>query len=200
MVARSLVELLQGFDIKAAELTWTSYSRLKQELVNNKPDVLLVDPMIKSLDPIQFISEVESAVDTSVSMMAVDGSSERLDEAVVAGASGFISLDTSVEDFINSLKLLSQGNVVATTPAETTLADIAVQSPSLESSRSKLSAREMEITELVASGLTNRELADRFELTEGTVKVHMRNIFRKLQISNRAELASFAHMSGIALG
>jgi two-component system nitrate/nitrite response regulator NarL len=189
--------LLNHFEIEAIEIPWTNVSRLRRQMEKINPDVYLVDPAIKSLNPGRLVSELEMTVDASVSMMAVDGSAEGLDEAVSAGANGFVTMDTSVEEFVDSLKLLAKGNIVATASTETTLADIASPTSQVPESRAQLSPRELEITEFVAGGLTNREMAERFELTEGTVKVHLRNIFRKLNISNRAELASFAHVSGI---
>lgn len=197
VIAQSLVALLAQFDIDAVALAWNGMSKIKKDLSETPTDVLLLDPAISSLDPGEVVHQVEGAQGMAVSMMAVDGTTELLDEAVSAGASGFVSMDTSVDEFIGSLMLLSQGNVVATTSSETTLADIAVPTPTPSSARGQLSGRELEITEQVAQGHTNREIGEYFELTEGTIKVHLRNIFRKLNISNRAELASFAHVAGI---
>jgi len=55
-----------------------------------------------------------------------------------------------------------------------------------------LSKRENEITLLMATGLSNKELARKLNLAEGTIKIHLHNIYKKLGISNRTELAGFA--------
>jgi two-component system nitrate/nitrite response regulator NarL len=53
-----------------------------------------------------------------------------------------------------------------------------------------LSSREQEITSLVSAGLSNKEVARKLELTEGTIKVHLHNIFRKARVTNRTALAA----------
>jgi two-component system nitrate/nitrite response regulator NarL len=60
-----------------------------------------------------------------------------------------------------------------------------------------LSSREQEITSLVSSGLSNKEVARRLKLTEGTIKVHLHHIFRKTRVSNRTALAAL--MNGYTL-
>ena len=59
-----------------------------------------------------------------------------------------------------------------------------------------LTARELEILRLVASGLRNKAIADRLFVTEGTVKIHLHNMFRKLQVGNRVALTLLAHSKG----
>lgn len=60
-----------------------------------------------------------------------------------------------------------------------------------------LSGREREIVRLAASGLRNRAIADRLSITEGTVKVHMHNIYEKLDVTSRVELAQYARENGL---
>jgi len=65
------------------------------------------------------------------------------------------------------------------------------------SDKSTLTYRENQIATLVAKGLTNGDIAGQLGLVEGTVKIHVRNIFRKLGLSNRAELTGFVLRSGL---
>ena len=61
----------------------------------------------------------------------------------------------------------------------------------------RLTAREREVLEQVAHGLSNREIAERLTIAETTVKNHLRNILAKLQLRNRVELAAYAYQTGI---
>jgi len=62
-----------------------------------------------------------------------------------------------------------------------------------------LTPRELEIVRMVASGLRNRAIGERLFISEGTVKIHLHNIFRKLAVSGRLELAAHAQRSGLGL-
>ncbi|MDA0596821.1 MAG: response regulator transcription factor [Chloroflexi bacterium] len=130
----------------------------------------------------------------------IDQTPGLLERAVASGANGFISLSMSKEDFINSLRLLAAGQVVATGADVTTLAHVAIADTEPYSAESVrlLSRREVQIAGLIADGGSNKKIASQLDLAEGTVKVHVRNIFVKLGISNRSELTSFAIRSGLS--
>ena len=120
-----------------------------------------------------------------------------MNEAVASGANGYISLSVSDADLIASLQLLAAGQVVAIGPSITSLADVAIAALLSANDTTVLTDRENQVSILVANGLTNRDIADQLGLVEGTVKIHVRNIFRKLGLSNRAELTGFVLRSGL---
>jgi DNA-binding NarL/FixJ family response regulator len=61
----------------------------------------------------------------------------------------------------------------------------------------ELTPREVELVRLAASGLRNREMSRRLAISEGTVKMHLHNVYRKLQLQNRVELANYARQKGL---
>lgn len=197
VIARSLCLLLSEAEQDAMGIEWTDLADLTVTLGALKPDVLLADPTIEGLDVQAMVKAVQDDSDISVSLFAIDGTADQLGEAASAGAHGYISLNTAIDEFLASVQLLATGNAVATSDTSTTLADIVAESIESENSVSELTPREREITELVASGMTNKAMAHRLELSAGTVTVHLRNIFRKIGISNRTELTGYAHRSGI---
>lgn len=200
VISESLVQLFRSRDIEAVGFVWKNTSELVTNLRDTAVSVVLLDPMIEGLLGPEVVDEISKVSDVAVTFIAVDNSPEKLDEATLAGAQGHVSLDVSVDEFVNLINLLAEGNVVATASSDTSLADIAsvLVAGNLQNEVAVLSNRESEIVKLVATGLTNRSLADRLEVTEGTIKVHIRNIFRKLGISNRTELVIFAQRTGIA--
>ena len=63
-----------------------------------------------------------------------------------------------------------------------------------------LTGRELEILQLVAAGATNSEVARKLWVTEQTIKFHLRNVYRKLDVANRTEASHFAHVNGLVDG
>lgn len=170
-------------------------------LDETQPDVVLVDPEFPNvnLDEVTRAARQRTEV-TAVAVISGAEDPEYVDAAVESSAHGFVSLRSSPEEFVSSLRLLAEGHMVVTGPEVETLADLATgESPHsrADSQTGEFTPREAGIAELVAKGLINRELAERLDLAEGTVKVHLRNMFRKLGVSNRAELAAYAQRVGI---
>ena len=197
VIARSLCLLLASDGNESTDLEWTNLPEFTGELGKLNPEVLLVDSQIEDLDVQELVSAVQADLKTSVSLIAVDGSPEQLAEATTAGAHGYLSLGTPIDEFLASVQLLSTGNIVATADISTTLADIASVDVEPDPAETELTKREYEIAGLIASGLTNRALASQLEVSEGTIKAHLRNIFRKIGVSNRSELTGYAHRLGI---
>ena len=129
--------------------------------------------------------------------MAGVGSTSFLPVAVESGARAFLSLNLPVEELVRDLELAAAGQVVVSGPAASSLADL-VSKPPDRSGLPGLSDRETEVVYLVAQGFTNRKTAEALHLTENTVKVHLRNIYRKLELRNRHELIVYAHREGLA--
>ncbi|MDG0867244.1 response regulator transcription factor [Candidatus Lucifugimonas marina] len=198
LIARGLCLVLASAGIEGEEITWDGYKSLKATLDSIKPNVVLTDPLLPGIDSKRFISDVSVWNNEAVvGIISIDQSAAIVEDAVSAGANGYISLSLSDEEFVASLRLLATGQVVVTGPVVSSLADVAASVPATATGFSRLTGREAQIAELVASGLTNIKIADRLQLKDGTVKVHVRNIFRKLGIANRTELTRLAIRSGL---
>ncbi|NQW21475.1 MAG: response regulator transcription factor [Chloroflexi bacterium] len=200
VVAKGICLVLKTAGVNALSEDWENTQALKAVLESFEPDVVLVDSQITGLDSGHFVSTVKDCnKETSVAIISIDQTPSLMDDAINSGASGFISLATSSDDLVASLRLLAAGQVVATGSEVTTLADVvtvSIGSSSQEFLKS-LTRRETRIAEMIARGLTNNGVAKNLDLTEGTIKVHVRNIFRKLGISNRTELTGFVIRSGL---
>jgi DNA-binding NarL/FixJ family response regulator len=199
VVSRGLCSVLENAGIECHQSTWNSYRALTPALNSFEPDVVLADPQIPGIR-LKKLTSIVTAWNkkATVAIISIDEPNSAVTDAVDAGANGYISLKVSDEELIASLRLLAAGQVVAIGPTITSLADVASAPKLPTGDKSVLTDRETQIAALVAQGLTNGDIAAQLTLVEGTVKIHVRNIFRKLGMSNRAELTGFALRTGLA--
>jgi two-component system NarL family response regulator len=142
------------------------------------------------------ISEVSPA--TKVLALGLTEEKNRVLRYVEAGASGYILQDDSLEDLVEIVRATQQGKVfvspqIAAAMMER-LSDLAQMFTGLESNMTdttSLTAREMEVLELISKGFTNQQIAQHLVIEVGTVKNHVHNILDKLNVSSRSEAAAY---------
>jgi two-component system response regulator DesR len=137
------------------------------------PDVALVDLLLGEDSGAEVCEEIRAA-SPGTKVLLISGAG-RISPTVAraAGASGFISKDWSAADVVKAVRMVSLGSeVFATTDAP---------------DGTELSEREHEVLELIASGATNAETAEKLHLSPHTIKDYTRSIYRKLGVRNRAE-------------
>lgn len=196
VVSHGVRAVLESAGIECTEHTWSGHETFTATLDSIEPDVVLVDPDIPGIALKRLTSSVASwNKKASVGIISIDESGSLVRDAVTAAANGYISLSVSDEELVASLRLLATGQVVAIGPAISNLADVTSIAEQPVSDVSVLTARETQVAELVGTGLTNGDVAAQLGLSQGTVKIHVRNIFRKLGISNRSELTAFVFRS-----
>lgn len=121
-------------------------------------------------------------------------------KALRAGATGYILKDDTSLDILASIEAILDGNSPISTGIARYLIELVVPVEKLEKSATdapKLTSREHEILSIIAKGFTNREVSDLLGISINTVPVHIRNIYKKLQASNRSEAMFEAHRLGI---
>jgi DNA-binding NarL/FixJ family response regulator len=132
---------------------------------------------------------------TNIVMLTVSEEEDDLLEAMKAGAKGYVLKGVSARDLVRVVRSVDAGEVyVAPKLAWRLLRDIGKPR---HSALDALSAREREVLELVAMGLSNAEIGQRLNVVEKTVKHHMTNILGKLQVGSRVEAALLAYKAGI---
>ena len=171
-----------------------------------QPDLILMDvqmPNCGGLDATRHIApQLPSA---KIIMLTVSDRDNDLYEAIKAGAKGYLlKMSASATELIDALELVAAGEVIFTptmaTKLVTEFAAITTgnRPPSSPDSRadadseSPLTEREHDVLELVATGRTNKEIAAVLNITENTVRAHLRNILDKLHLSNRVQAAVYA--------
>lgn len=165
-------------------------------IVDAAPDVVLVDDMDRRapvLDLVRHVKAESPRIAVIVLTMAMDA--EWLDEVFAAGALATISkaahpmaLATLVRETIN--RRVVYRNRPPEEPVQPSV-------PAVPGDDSALTARELEVLRLVAAGATNGEIARSLWVTEQTVKFHLSNVYRKLDVGNRTEASHYAHVNGL---
>jgi DNA-binding NarL/FixJ family response regulator len=166
------------------------FSQLATMLITTPCDVLLLDLQMERWigGNIERLSRVTRVV--------VLTASERKQDAMAAlrmGAYAFVQKRYAVETLMEAIRSAAQGLVWIPPSLQAEFAAHLI-SPA----GSQLSNREAEIIGCVAVGLRNAEVAERLSIAESTVKTHLNNIFQKLGIRDRVELALYAHRVGLA--
>jgi two-component system NarL family response regulator len=125
----------------------------------------------------------------AIIILSTFGGDESIHQALQAGAKAYLLKTTSHNDLLNAIRIVYGGRKHL--PPEVA-AQLAERLPN-----SELSAREMEVLQLIAKGMSNREIADALFVTEGTIKFHVLNILNKLGASDRTMAVTIALQRGI---
>ena len=190
-VAQAFALLLQQEDEFEVTADLTDGDQIVDVVAGARPEILLVDPALPDLDLGTLVSEVaEVSPETAVAVLTDSNDGSYLRGAVESGAKAYLSMEGDAGELIQKLKLIAGGHVIASGSAASDLSDLVGTSP--HGASDGLSDREIEVVNLVARGETNREIADTLVIAENTVKVHLRNIYGKLNLRNRQELTAYA--------
>jgi len=140
----------------------------------------------------------ENWPDSRVILMDVLPVYEDLVQFVNAGVSGFVMKDATLEDLISTVRSVAQGGQVLPPQMATTLfariaTDAVVRGRPEALEAVRMTPREREVINLIAEGLSNKEIATRLEIATDTVKSHVRNVMEKLMLHTRLQIAAFAH-------
>ena len=158
------------------------------------PDLILLDINMKGMSGIETLRAIKQEdLDTRVLMLTVSDNEEDVVAALQIGADGYLLKDMEPEDILDSLRKAAQGKVVISEGLTLLLAK-ALREPDLGAANpiSSLTTREREILEQLAAGLSNRLIAAKLNISEGTVKVHVKNLLKKLGLHSRMEAAVWA--------
>jgi len=172
------------------------------------PDVLLLDLRMPNLDGLAALQALQQTNKrTRVIVLTASEDKNEFVQAMKLGCSGIVLKQTAPDLIVKSIRKVNSGEIWL--DSHTTAAVMRQFSTGLEGSgsglsgkgreRSPLSTREREIVALVAQGYKNKEMAEKMFISEQTVKNHLHNIFDKLGVSDRLELALYAIHKGLHL-
>lgn len=193
-----IVSLLEAADHEILEQVGTGVQAV-EAAERLQPDLVLLDNTMPEMTGIEALSVIkEHSPDTKVVMLTVSEDDEDLVRAVQAGADGYLLKNLDGEEFLRMLEGLAHGEAAMTRKTAGRLLHRLSQSGSgSERPHDQLTPREIELLNLVALGLSNREIATNLSISENTVKFHMKNIIQKLGVSNRTEAATVGLRAGI---
>jgi len=187
---RTLLELIPDIEVVGE----ASNGKQAVELVPSiKPDVILMDLMMPEMDGITATREICALrAETRIIALTSFLEDEKLIPAIQAGATSFLLKDVQPEELIDAIRAANRGEVRLNPGAARKLMEKVSTPAKLTPIASDLSAREVEVLKLIASGMSNREIADQLVISEKTVKTHVSSLLTKLNLNDRTQLAIYA--------
>ena len=172
--------------------------RLAQEL---KPDIILLDMRMPSISGLEVLKQLQqNNFESPIAMLTTSNDERDLVEALRNGAKGYLLKDMEPDDVVAALREIVKGEAVVAPNLTQILARVVKGEPILESEPSPiddLTPREAEILSLLAEGQSNKVIARNLGISDGTVKLHVKAILRKLNIHSRVEAAVIAVEHGL---
>jgi len=163
-----------------------------------KPHVVLVDASLGNRSSHRFVESIrETAPDARVIVIDLRPVEEDVVEFVKAGATGFLAKRARIDDLVATVRSVAGGAKVVLPPLTGALFSYiakrtVARSAPAASEATRMSKREREIIDLIAEGLSNKEIARRLHIATDTVKSHVHNILEKLALHNRLQIAAHA--------
>jgi len=201
---RKLLELEEDFEIIAE----ADNGRKALEMIDEvRPDVVLLDLKMPGMDGLSALQAMQNGpLKTRIIVLTASEDKNEWVQAMKLGCSGIVVKQTSPDLIVKSIRKVHSGEIWL--DSHTTAAVMRQFASPAEQlagggakgrERSPLSTREREIVGLVAQGFKNKEMAEKLFISEQTVKNHLHNIFDKLGVSDRLELALYAIHKGLHL-
>lgn len=155
-----------------------------------RPDLTLLDLRMPGVDGIQALVAIRRHDPAArVVMLTGFADEEEVYRALAGGAQGYLMKDSTREELVDCIRTVTQGKRWVPSNVASKLAT--------RLSRDQLSPRERDVMGLLAAGKSNKEIAYALQITEGTVKVHVDHILKKLNVRGRTEAAAMAFRLGL---
>ncbi len=200
---RMFVEMQDDMEVVGEGTTGVEAVELSARLT---PDVILLDLLMPQMDGVEATSKIlESNPHSHVLILTSFGEDDKVFPAIRAGAQGYLLKDVQPRDLVQAIRETYQGKAqLHPDIARRLMAAVSgdapvrqVQPASLLKELQDLTEREREVLDLIARGLTNREIAAHMVISEKTVKTHVSNILDKLGLEDRTRAAIWALKHGL---
>jgi DNA-binding NarL/FixJ family response regulator len=202
LMRAGLVELLSGepeIEIVGEASTGRQAVERSRRLA---PDVVLMDVRMPDLDGIEATGELaRAAPDSKVLILTTFEQDDYIFGALRAGASGFLLKRARPEDLITAVRIVAAGESLLSPSVTRRVIDRVAEQPlpvlTAQTKLDELTPREREVLQLIARGLSNREIATALFVEESTVRTHVKRIQMKLQLRDRVQIVIFAYETGV---
>lgn len=158
-----------------------------------KPDVLLLDinmPVLNGLDVLKSLKEQKNK--TKVLVLTVHNEVEYLMKAVEIGINGYVLKDSESAELKKAIYLIVNGETYIQPDMIPVMKAKRLEKDKNQEMIDELTRREIEVLKMLAVGMYNKEIAEKLDISERTVKNHVSNIFKKIEVTDRTQAAVFA--------
>ena len=202
LLREGIVEMVRaqpGFKVLAASADANEALKKVREA---RPDIVLVDFGLEDHDSLSLTATVHGEVpEAKVIVMGLLPLQEDVAHYVRAGASGFIMKDATFDEFFATIRAVARGEQVLPSQLTNSLFSQIVRNAAAKDKARvvdavRLTIRERQVIDLLAEGLSNKEISSRLHIAVHTVKSHVHNVLEKLALHSRLEVAAFSHASG----
>ena len=176
---KQLVELDDNFEVVADVGSGTEGISVA---LQTSPDVIILDLNMKGLSGLDTLKGLRAeGVDARILILTVSYAKNDIYTLIDAGADGYLLKDTEPDTLLDQIKRIAQGEVILSDSIKNLLLERTHEENPLDS----LTDREMGVLRQIATGLSNKQIAAQLFISEETVKVHIRNLLRKLNVHSR---------------
>jgi len=200
LLRRGITQLLElEDDMELAGEASNAAEGLSQALAL-EPDLILLDLNMPDVNGIETLKQLrEAGVEARIVIFTVSDHEEDVVAALRAGADGYLLKDMEPEDLLKQMHQAAVGRMVISERLTALLAEALRNNKPSQSTPDyhSLTPREQQILKLIAAGLSNKMIARRLDISEGTVKVHVKHLLKKLSLRSRVEVAVWAVQQGL---
>ncbi len=158
-------------------------------LSKNEVDLVILDHNMPVLTGMETLKEIKARnYNTKTILFTVSDSGQDVQEALKLGVDGYLLKDIEPEVIITEIRKILRGELVISPSLASILAQI-LRAPSIEDIAGNLTSRELQVIQMISEGLSNKMIAHRLDITESTVKVHVKHILNKTGLRTRVEAA-----------
>jgi len=191
---RALLETQPGWEICGEAATGRETVEKTRKL---KPDIVLLDIIMPELNGLEALRRIRKArPETQVLVLTMHESEDLIGQALKAGARGFMLKSDAGRDLVTAIDALSRRKPLFTSKVAQLVLEGYLEGTAPgateEAPRSRLSAREREVVQLLAEGRTNKQIAASLEISTKTVETHRSSLMRKLNLHSVGELTRYA--------
>ena len=192
LILEAVARALEQDDDFQVVATTHSGADVPELVARHRPDIVVMDLRMPDVDGLQALDRIrERDRTTKVVMLSAAERPGDIESAMARGADGFILKSVNPADLPAALRQVHEGTVFhpdrkAADPSASAASEVG------------LTDREVTLLRALARGLSNKQISEELWITEQTVKFHLRNIYRKLDVANRTGAVTWAHEHGLA--
>lgn len=199
LVLNGLDHLLREYPEFEVVARCSSGKEALEAVRSHRPDILVLDLLMPGMDGLEVARELHRTGEMPyVVLLTAQLHEDQLIEALHLGVRGFILKEMATRFLVACLRRVHEGGQwLEKDSASRAMAKLVRREAKGREIATLLTPREIEVVRMVAKGLTNKEIAAQLSIADGTVKIHLHNVYEKVKINRRAELVRFADEYGL---